>query len=408
MGVSTRCAASEEADDHAWTIPGSVLRVAIVHDDLTQRGGAEQVVLALHRLFPDAPILTTVYDPERTYPDFEDLDVRVTPLQRLPHGEKAARGLLPLYPWAIGRIDATGHDLVVSSSSRFAHGVDAGDAYHLCYCHNPPRWLYQTDEYVERGGPVPRWARPLLRPLFPILRRWDQRAATRPDLYVANSRVVAERIARVYGRDAEIVYPPVRRERFTTPHTSAGLTDEPYYLVVSRLLPYKRIDLAVRAAEARGVRLVVVGSGPAEADLRAAAGSHTEFRHDIGDAEMAALLTNCRALVQPGLEDFGLVPLEANTAGRPVIAYGLGGALESVVDGVTGIHFPEQSVDALVDAMERLEARTWNGAALRTYAKAASEDQFRRDLVHLLHERDVLSCPASDAPYASAAVRSRR
>lgn len=380
----------------------SPARVALVHDYLTQRGGAERVVLSMHRLFPEAPIYTSLHDPDGTYAEFREADVRTTFLQRLPRGWSgfsAGRGLLPLYPLAFAGLRLRGYDLVVSSSSGWAHGVRAVGAAHLCYCHTPARWLYQTDRYLDAGGPVPAWAQPMLGGLLGPLRRWDAAAARRPDLYVANSRLVAERIRTIYGRRAEVVHPPAGGPAggWTTSATAAvppreASRGEPYYLVVSRLLPYKRIDLAIAACAARRRRLVVVGDGPAASLLSAQAlqaaaaarvrepGALVEFRAQVTEEELGHLLAGCTALIQPGEEDFGMVPLEANAAGRPVVAFGRGGALESVADGVSGVLFEEQSEDSLGSALDRLEARAWDGERLRSHARAFGEAEFHAGL----------------------------
>lgn len=355
------------------------MRVAIVHDDLTQRGGAERVVLSLSRLFPDAPIFTGVYDATGTFPEFGARDVRTTALQRLPHRGRAARALLPLYPWAFGRLRLRGYDLVVSSSTRFAHGVDGGEALHLCYCHAPARFLYQADRYLAPGGPVPRTLRPAVRALLPALRRWDQAAARRPTAYVANSRHVARRIDELYGRDATVVHPPVDVPRFA----DAGdpRQREGHLLVVSRLLPYKNVDLVVKACTATDRPLVVVGDGPMAGELRRIAGPTVTFERGVDDARLLELVARSRAVVQAGEEDFGIVPVEANAAGRPVVALGHGGALETVVDGVTGVLFREPTVDALVGALARLEGTSFDPHRLREHALSFDETRFHERLL---------------------------
>lgn len=361
------------------------LRAAIVHDDLTQRGGAERVVLSLSRLFPGAPVFTAIYDPAATYPEFGDVDVRPTFLQRAPKANP--RALLPLYPAAIRSIDLSGYDVVISSTSRFAHGVRVPDGVHVTYCHNPARFLYQPDDYFGDGGPVGPRLRRALTPVLAGLRRWDQAAARRPDGYVANSRAVAQRIENLYGRVATVVNPPLDLGRFETDgQPSASSPASPFYLMVSRLLPYKRADLAVEACARLGRRLVVVGSGPAEQRLRSLGGDVVEFRTDISDAELTELLAGCTALIQPGLEDFGFAPLEANAAGRPAIAFGEGGALETVVDGETGVLFAEQDVGSLIDAVERCESRSWDRATLRSHAESMGEPRFHRAMQAVLTE----------------------
>lgn len=350
------------------------MRVAIVHDYLTQYGGAERVVLSLARRFPDAPIFTSVYDPDGTYPEFRRLDVRTTWLQRLPHRGRAVRALLPLYPGAFERMRLRGYDLVISSSSGWAHGVDAGDAHHAVYCYTPARWLYLTDRYLDG-----RAARLALGPLLGRLRDWDERAARRPDRYVAISGAVAERIERVYGRRPNaVVHPPVQVERLLG--TGASSTPGDHYLLLARALPYKRIDLAVDACTRSGRRLVVVGDGPLHDQLVARSGPTVEFRRRVDDGELAHLLARCRGLIQAGEEDFGLAPLEANAAGRPAVAYRAGGATETVVDGTTGVLFDEPSVDGLLGAMERLERTSFDADVLRRHAATFGEDRFHAEL----------------------------
>ena len=351
------------------------MKVAIVHDYLTQRGGAERVVLSLLRLFPDADLYTSVYDADGTYPEFEAYDVRTTPLQRLMKPGRDVRHLLPLLPWAFGSIELRGYDLVVSSSSGFAHGVRVLDGSHLCYCHNPPRWLYQIDEYLADGAAAPPSSRPLLAPLLAWMRRWDQRAAERPHQYVANSGEVASRIAEVYGRDAEVIHPPVDAKRIID-GAREMIEGDPYVLVVSRLLPYKRVDLVIDACRRLGIRLIVVGDGPARESLRLRGTGDVEFRTRVSDAELNGLLHGCTMLVQAGAEDFGLAPLEANAAGRPGIAYAAGGALETVVDGKTGLLVYEPSPEAFAAAIEQACGIDWAPNILRAHALAFGEERY--------------------------------
>lgn len=355
-------------------------RVAIVHDYLTQRGGAERVVLSLARLFPDAPVYTSIYDAERTHIEFLEVDVRTTWLQRLPR-RTAGRGLLPLYPAAFRSLRLEGYDLVISSSSGFAHGVDAGDALHVTYCYTPPRWLYLTDRYLAEGSPAPRWAKGILHPMLVALRHWDRRAARRPDAYVGISSAVADRIAEAYGREADVVHPPVGVRG--TPAATGGDAADPYFLVVSRLLPYKRADLAVRACRELGARLVVVGEGPALDSLRALSSSSddVEIRGSVDDVELVRLLQGCTALIQAGEEDFGLMPLEANAVGRPAVAFARGGATETVIDGVTGVLFDEPTVASLLDALRRVTTTTFDPDKLRHHVETFGEARFHRELI---------------------------
>lgn len=359
------------------------MRVAIVHDYLTQRGGAERVILSMHRIWPDAPIFTSIYDREGTFPELAECDVRATALTHIPKAGRLVRALLPLYPAAFRTIDLRGYDLVVSSTTAWAHGVRTPNATHVTYCNNPARWLYRTDTYLAEGGAVPSRAAPLLAPLLWALRRWDQAAAKRPDVYVANSKSVAKRIYEAYGRTSEIVYPPVdtgRMRRIVSVARHDAVPDAPFWLAVGRLLPYKRIDIAVEAAARIGVRLVVVGDGPTRPFLESIGGSELEIRSGISDDELGSLYNACTGLVLPGEEDFGIVPLEANAVGKPVVAFGRGGALETVIDGRTGILVPSQEPAAFGEAMAAAAARSWDADELRAHADRFDEARFEREL----------------------------
>lgn len=347
------------------------MKVAIVHDFLNQRGGAERLVVTLSRIFPDAPIFTSLYEPASTFDEFRSRDIRTSFMQRLPHSDRTFRALLPLYPLAFRSFDLSGFDLVVSSSTHWAHGVRARGAHHVVYCHNPPRWLYQSEQYLAEGGPAPAWMYGPLRPLLAALRRWDLAAAARPDAYLCNSQVVAERIRGIYGRHAPVVHPPVDVERFGRAAEARRSQAAPggHYLVVSRLLPYKRVDLAVSVCAERSVPLVVVGEGPARRDLERMAGPSITFAGRVDDEELIRLFAGARALIHCAEEDFGLVLLEANAAGIPGVAFGNGGALETVIQGVTGVLFPEQSGGALMEALNEVERRTWDALALQAHAR---------------------------------------
>ncbi|HUS61396.1 MAG TPA: glycosyltransferase, partial [Acidimicrobiales bacterium] len=346
---------------------GPMMRVAIVHDYLTQRGGAERVVLSMHRIWPDAPIFTSIYDPKGTFPELAECDVRATVLTHIPNAGKFVRALLPVYPAAFRTIDLRAYDLVVSSTTAWAHGVRTPNATHVTYCNNPARWLYRTDTYLAEGGAVPSSAAPLLAPLFAALRRWDQAAAKRPDVYVSNSKSVAARVMAAYGRTSEIVHPPVdtgRMRRLVSNAHHASVPSGPFWLVVGRMLPYKRIDVAVEAAARAGTRLVAVGDGPTRSHLESIGGPGLEIRSGISDDELGALYNACIGLVLPGEEDFGIVPLEANAVGKPVVAFGRGGALETVIDGRTGVLVPSQDPDDFGAAMAAAATRSWDADVL--------------------------------------------
>jgi glycosyltransferase involved in cell wall biosynthesis len=346
--------------------------VAIVHDYLNQRGGAERVVLELASLWPRAPIYTSLYRPGSTFPQFRDHDVRTSPLDRLPV-DGGFRNLFALYPAAFRALGTLGPDLALSSSSGWAHGVRTKPGtFHAVYCHTPARWLYAT----EHLGASRR--RQALGPLLGAFRRWDLRAACRADLYIANSEEVRARIALRYGRDAPVVYPPVDVDRFRPSERGERL------LVVSRLLPYKRVDVVVDAATRAGIGLDVVGIGPALEDLRRRAGSTVAFHGTLEDEDVTRLMERCRALCLPAREDFGITPVEANAAGKPVVALGAGGALESIQDGVNGCFFERHEPADLLDAVRRCDEIDTTPKAIALLARRFSPQAFRDRLLSVL------------------------
>jgi glycosyltransferase involved in cell wall biosynthesis len=320
------------------------LHIVLLHDYLTQPGGAERVVATLLERWPEAELKTFVYDPDGTFGEFAPHDPETSVLQPVA-GTVSHRALLPVLPLAARSLAVDDADVVISSSSGWAHGIPVAPGIpHVCYCHNPPRWIYDADAYIGN-----RWLRNALRPVLRGLRAWDQRAARRPTRYVANSHNVRRRVERAYGRQADVVHPPIDTERFTP-------TDRPgdgYVLTLSRLLPYKRVDLAIEAAERVGVPLVVAGDGPDRPRLEAMAGPGVEFRGRVDDGEIPELYAGASAFFLGGEEDFGITPLEANAAGRPVVAYGGGGALETVRDGETGVLFDRQDAEPAAAALER-------------------------------------------------------
>jgi glycosyltransferase involved in cell wall biosynthesis len=347
------------------------MRIAIVHDYLNQMGGAERVVESFHRLWPDAPIYTTIADWESMPASLRDADIRVSWMQRLPGWRRHFRALLPLYPFAIESFDLSAYDLVISSSSAWAKAARTrAGAVHVCYCHTPMRWVWDYEHYVAREGfgPLTRLALP---PVIAALRAWDVRTAQRPTHLVVNARVVQERVRRCWGRSSEVLHPPVETARF-----SVGAGAGRGHLVVARLAHYKRIDLAVAAFTQLGLPLEIIGDGPARASLQAMAGPTITFHGRVDDAGVAQAMRECRGLIFPGEEDFGITPLEANASGRPVIAYRAGGATETVRDGVTGVLFDAQTPAALAAAVQRAETITWDAAAIRQHADAYAVDVF--------------------------------
>jgi len=341
--------------------------IALVHDYLNQPGGAERVVLEMSNLWPEAPIYTSLYRPDSTFAGFAGRDIRTSSLDRLPI-DRRFRTLFPLYPAAfrsLGKIDA---DVVVSSSSGWAHAVRTSDrAFHAVYCHSPARWLWA--DYLRRSI-----AQTLMKPVGSTMRRWDTNAAGRADLYIANSYEIQRRIQRVYGITAPVVYPPVNVERFNPRERGERL------LSVTRLVSHKRIDLLVQAANKLGIGLDVVGTGPALAELQAMAGPTVKFHGRLDDNAVTEMFEGCRAYCLPGPEDFGIAPIEAQAAGKPVIAFAAGGALETVSDGSSGVFFERQDVDSVIDAVGRCDRLESSPERIAGLASRFSVPRFRQNL----------------------------
>ena len=363
--------------------PGE-LRVALVHYWLVGMRGGEKVLEQLCAMFPQADIFTHVAVPERLSERLRAQRIETSFVARLPFATRLYQKYLPFMPRALEEIDLTGYDLVISSESGPAKGViPPPDAAHLCYCHSPMRYLWdQYHTYRAGAGRLSRLAMPLI---APSLRQWDVTSAARVDRFVANSTHVAARVGKYWRREAEVVHPPVAVDDFApVPATERG----DFYLWAGELAPYKRPDLAIEAFRRLGRPLVVIG-GPERTRRRLAAQApdNVTFLGQVDFATLRAHLARCRALVFPGEEDFGIVPVEAMASGRPVIAYGRGGALDTVVDGETGLLYPEPTVEGLMAAVERLEAEgldRGDPAALAAHAARFSPAAFRAGLAHSL------------------------
>jgi glycosyltransferase involved in cell wall biosynthesis len=354
-------------------------RVAVVHEWLTIPGGSEQVVLELLKMFPQAEIFTSIYDPSPWPAQITERPVHTSSLNRIPGAARHYPKLLPLMDRAFRSFDLSAFDLVLSSNHACAKNVRVPpSALHVCYCHTPMR--YAWEEGFLQGEEVGRVARLLLPWLLRRLRRQDLAGASSPDVFVANSCHVADRIKRYYGRDAEVVNPPVDVEHFLElPHEARD-----FYLVFGRVVPYKRVDLAVAACERLGRSLKVAGGGRALDAVRAVAGENTKFLGRVSNQERDALLIGARALLFPGEEDFGIVPVEAQAAGVPVLAYGVGGAAESVLDDRTGVLFDEQSPAGMATAIERFEQLQLNGEQARENARRFGRGRFRREMAEVI------------------------
>jgi glycosyltransferase involved in cell wall biosynthesis len=353
-------------------------RVALVHDWLNQYGGAERVLEHLVALFPRAPLYTSMYGRERMPASYRTWQIRTTWMDRLPGIYRHHQLDFPLYALAFGGLNLAdrGYDLVISNKSGFCHGTITGDTPHLCYCLAPTRYVWQYEQYAARENLSPV-VRALLKPVIAVLRRWDYRVAQRETLrFVAISREIQRRIRDYYDREAEIVHPPVDVSRYRP----AGEHDA-YYLIVSRLIPYKRIDLAVRAFTKLGLPLVIAGDGRDRAALEAMAGPNVRFLGYVPDESLPDLFARCKAFVFPGWEDFGLTPVEAQAAGRPVIAFGAGGALDTVIEGETGTFFRTATPEALAAAVLRFDADKVDPRACRRNAERFDVPRFRSDLL---------------------------
>lgn len=352
------------------------MRVALVHDYLMQGvRGAERVLAAIHELYPAAPVYTLLYDSEVMQPLCAEWEVRTSFLQRLPGARRLHRKLFFLMPWAAESLRLDEFDLVLSSSSAWVKSVRTRpEAVHLCYCHSPARFLYfWRDQYVAALR-ASRLTKVLIRGLLRRVQRWDQATCDRPTEYLANSRLVQERIRTHYGRDSTLIYPPVDTDYFTP-----GGEDDEYFVVVSALNPYKRVGLAVEAFNRLGLPLVVIGEGPERERLEQLAKSNVRVLGRCDTEEVRYHLQRCRAFVMPQEEDFGIAAVEAQSAGRPVIAYQAGGALETVVAGESGLFFAEQTPESLSDAVRRFEQENFSKEACRENALRFSKDRFQRE-----------------------------
>jgi len=344
-------------------------RVALIHDFLLDLRGGERVFMALSDLFPDADIFSPVYDPVGTEGRFESRGVHTSALNRLRPTSNTFRALLPFYPRAVESLDMSGYDLILSSSSAWSHGVVAHEGQrHLCYCHNPFRYAWdQRAEALEGRGAITQAA---LRQIFERWRGWDKRVSREVDRYVANGAITRERLARCFGRSSGLLYPPVDIGRF-----SSG-TPSDSFVVLSELMPHKRIDVTVQACARLRVPLTVIGDGPDLARLKSLAGPQTEFTGRVSDSEVAERLAASAALIQCATEEFGIASVEAQAAGRPVLALGEGGALETVVPGVTGEHFASADVDTLEKALAAFNPSQYSPESCRRQAERFSRAAF--------------------------------
>lgn len=355
------------------------MKLALIHDHLIQDGGAEKVLRVMQDIWPKAPTYALFYD-KKTFPDFKEKEIRTSFLQKLPFALKKYQWYIGLMPAATEGHNLSDFDVAVSSSSAFSKGViTRPGAKHICYCHTPTRYLWSdTHSYVAELR-APKILKAFLPPILSRLRLWDQTAAQRVDLFVANSKTVQERIKKYYGRDSVVIHPPVETEKFY-------ISNEPknYFLVGGRLVPYKRYDLIVETFNRIGLPLKIFGTGPIEADLKKQAKKNIEFLGRVSDEERIKLYANCRAFLHPHEEDFGITAVEAMAAGRPVIALKKGGATETVIEGVTGEFFEEQIWEELADRILRFDETKYNPETIKAHAENFSVERFKQQMKHLV------------------------
>lgn len=360
------------------------MKLALVHDHLIQEGGAEKVLRVFQDMYPGSPTYTLLYDPARVDPSFASRDIRTSFLQDVPFGRRKYRWLLPFMPAATEHYDLSGYDVVLSSSSAFAKGVlTRPGTVHLCYCHTPTRYLWSDARSYVEELPANRAVKALLPLLLHRLRIWDRMAADRVDLFIANSRTVAERIRKYYGRDSEVVYPPVETAMF-----SAADGPGEFYLAGGRLVPYKRFDLVIEAFNRLGLPLVIFGDGPLHGDFVRKARPNIRFAGRVSDEKKAELYRRAIAFINPQEEDFGITAVEAMAAGRPVIAFRKGGAVETVIEGLTGTFFEEQEWQELAATILRFDPSRFDPRRIRAHAETFDVEVFRRRISDIVSRLD--------------------
>nr|MCB0191005.1 glycosyltransferase [Anaerolineae bacterium] len=376
------------------------MKIALAHDWLNQMGGAENVLEQMVDLYPDAPVFTTIYGPELMPDTYRHWPITSTWLDRAPGVHRYHQPYLPLYPPAVSSLNFSGYDVILSNKSGFIHGLrHTPRQLHICYCLAPTRYVWNYEGYAQREG-FGRWLGAAISPAIKKLQQWDFRVAQPTpnvhaegqatnrvqgvDHFIAISKDIQARIKTYYGRDSVIIYPPVDTTRF---RPVEGEPQGDYYLIVSRLIPYKRIDLAVQVLSRLKRRLIVVGDGRDRAQLEQMAGPTVEFKGRLPWNDVVELMANCRAFLFPGFEDFGIAPVEAQAAGRPVIAFAKGGALDTVIEHETGLFFREQSVECLMEAIEQFETMTFDPASARANAEKFSNARFKQQISQFVEEK---------------------
>jgi len=357
------------------------MRVALVHDYLIQYGGAERVLEAFCEIWPEAPIFTLIYDPARTGRAFASRKIKTSFLQKAPFIKAHHRPFLMLMPLAIEQFDLSKYDLVISDSASFAKGViTRPKTLHVCYCHTPTRYVWDdSHKYIEEFN-YPAIVKKLIPPFLNYLRLWDEAASSRPDKYIANSHFVASRIRKYYQQEAEVIHPPVKTNFFYIGRP------QDYFLMVARFLPYKKIDLAIRAFNELGWPLKIIGDGPEKKHLQEISKSNIEFVGLVEEAALREYYANCRAFIFPQEEDFGISAVEAMAAGRPVIAYQSGGVLEIIKENETGLFFSEQTTASLAGVLKKFRQEDFDPEIVRQHALQFDKEIFKNKINDFLKE----------------------
>ena len=349
------------------------MKIALVHDYLTQYGGGERVLEAFSEIWPEAPIFTLVYDARLTGGRFEKKEIHTSFLQKIPFVKSKHRLFLFLMPIAVEQFDLSDYDVVLSDSASYAKGViTKPSTLHICYCHTPTRYAWDDSHRYIKEARYSYWIKKLVPLAVNYIRLWDREAALRVDKFIANSYFVKKRITKYYGRESEVIHPPVSVDGF-----EASDSVDDYFLMVGRFLPYKKFDLAIETFNRLSWPLKIMGDGPERRRLLRMANHNVEFLGSQSDDVLRRCYSKCRALIFPQEEDFGIVALEAMASGRPVIAYRAGGALEIVEEGATGMFFNEQNADSLAECLERFNYKNFNSAAIQKYASRFDKEIFK-------------------------------
>lgn len=359
------------------------VKVALVHDWLTNMGGAERVVINFKEIYKDSPIYTTLYNPEKLDDELKNTDVRTSFLQNEKNLKKGHQSLLPFMPMAFESFDLNEYDVVLSSSSSCAKGVVTNpNSMHVCYCHTPMRYSWEFYYEYANNWDMKKIKKNMLKYFINYIRVWDNVSSNRVDYFIANSQNVARRIWKHYRRESVVIHPPVRCKLF-----NISDIDEDYFLILSRLVPYKKVDLAVKAFNELGLPLVVIGDGVERQKLESMAKDNIKFLGRQPDSVIKEYYSKCRAFLFPGDEDFGITPLEAQASGRPVIAFGKGGALETVVENESGVFFEKQTVESLKYAVKKFENIKFDKQIIRKHAEEFDEDIFKQKINNFINNK---------------------